>query len=149
MAARHNRVTRIKAALRPAVRTGSLMSPVGPGCVKTFAREEGAESFSLLPSLEPGRERFLFFKLTMSRRNFYSQIQLRSFHTAWAKSDRMLCSDAESFDDLVGNQTGADSTPSWLSSRKSLSRLRPSSDKPDTRCKCSRAIKLCFEPRQK
>ena len=58
----------------------------GPGCVKTFAREEGAKSFSLLPSLARGRERFLFFKLTMSRRNFYSQIQLRSFHTAWAMS---------------------------------------------------------------
>jgi hypothetical protein len=26
----------------------------------------------------------LFFKLTVSRRNFYWQIQLQSFHTAWA-----------------------------------------------------------------
>jgi hypothetical protein len=28
-----------------------------------------------------------------------------------AKSDRMLWSDAESFDDLVGNQTGAEFNP--------------------------------------
>ena len=30
----------------------------------------------------------MFFKLTVSRLNFYWQIQLQSFHTAWAHHDR-------------------------------------------------------------
>jgi len=33
---------------------------MGLGCVKTPAREEGAELFSLLPSPDSGRQRFCF-----------------------------------------------------------------------------------------
>lgn len=55
---------------------------IGLGCVKTCTREKDAEVFSLSSSPDCGRRRFLFFKLTVSRRNFYWQIQLQSFHTA-------------------------------------------------------------------
>jgi hypothetical protein len=39
---------------------GMLMSPHDLGCVKTSAREEGAELFSLLSSPDSGRQRFRF-----------------------------------------------------------------------------------------
>jgi acylphosphatase len=50
--------------------------------VKTFARDEGVEPSSPWSTLDSGRQRFSFFKLALSRQNFYSQIQLRSFHMA-------------------------------------------------------------------
>ena len=52
---------------------------MGLGCVKTCTREKDAELFSLSSSPDYGRSAFLFFKLTVSGRNFYWQIQLQEF----------------------------------------------------------------------
>jgi len=50
-------------------------------CENVRARERRRIVFSIVFS-RLWRSAFLFFKLTESRRNFYPQIQFRSFHTA-------------------------------------------------------------------
>ena len=51
------------------------------GCVKTCTSEERAALFSLLSFPHSGRQCFLFFRLTKSRKIFYAQSQGRGFHT--------------------------------------------------------------------
>jgi hypothetical protein len=54
----------------------------GLGCVKTRTREEGAELLSLVSPPDRRRHHCHYLELAKSRRNFYAQIQFRSFHTA-------------------------------------------------------------------
>jgi hypothetical protein len=57
-------------------------------CVKTYARDEGAELYAVLSSPDSVVDIFAF-KLTKSRRNFRLKFQFRSFRTAWALNDVM------------------------------------------------------------
>jgi len=61
-------------------------SGLGPGCVETFTSPECEELFSLLSSPNGNCQRCWFSNPQKSRRNFYAQIERRSFHTAWTHS---------------------------------------------------------------
>src|SRR2546430_7341214 len=64
------------------------MSEMGPGRVKTRSGKGGAESFSQLPSSESSCHREPTLTSTESRWKFYTEVGHRSFHTAWAISER-------------------------------------------------------------
>jgi hypothetical protein len=68
-------------------RTSCWLDPVAidPGCVKTSPSRERAELFSLSSSPNSGRKH-LAFKLTKSRRDFYTQIGRRSFRATKTRS---------------------------------------------------------------
>src|SRR6266478_3507451 len=60
-----------------------VMGPGFPGCVKSRVSQGSAELFSQLPS--PGRGyQWNWFSICMKlRQMFYTQIERRTFHTAW------------------------------------------------------------------
>jgi len=64
------------------------MSAKGLGCVKTRMSQRCAELFSQLHSPERGRQYNLFFTSTKSKQNFYTQVQLLSFHAARVKTGK-------------------------------------------------------------
>src|SRR5216683_2844273 len=63
--------------------------PRFPCCVKSRASQGSAELFSQLPS--PGRGyQWNWFSICMKlRQMFYTQIERRTFHTAWKSGDPM------------------------------------------------------------